>query len=94
MYVATGNEDLATFSFWALVAGMLSGVAAAAFGLVDWMEIPKGTRARRVGAMHGGGNVIVMVLFAMSLGARLSSPAYLPSLMPLVLGLLGAGLSS
>jgi uncharacterized membrane protein len=93
LYVVTGNVDLATFSFWALVAGIVGGAAAAVFGLLDWIGIPRGTRARRIGAMHGAGNAVVVVLFVLSLLTRLSSPAFLPNLLPLVLGLAGAGIA-
>jgi uncharacterized membrane protein len=93
LYVATGNADLATFSFWALIAGIIGGLLAALFGLIDWMAIPRETRARRVGAIHGVGNVVVVGLFALSLFTRWGSPAYLPDVLPLIFGLLGAGLA-
>src|SRR5687768_11586485 len=75
LYLATNNPDLATFSFWALAAGLVGGLAAAVFGLIDWMAIPKGTRARRVGAFHGGGNLVVVLLFALSFLMRLDGAA-------------------
>jgi len=56
---------------------------------VDWLGIPSGTRAKRVGAMHGVGNLVVVGLFAVSFLTRLSDNAYLPSLVPLVFGALG-----
>jgi len=90
LYVATGNADLATFSFWALVAGLIGGLAAAVFGLIDWLGIPSGTRAKRIGAFHGVGNLVVVGLFTLSLLTRLGSAAYLPDVLPLVLGLAGA----
>jgi uncharacterized membrane protein len=93
LYVLTGNVDLSTFSFWALIAGLVGGLAAALFGLIDWLAIPKGTRAKRIGAFHGGGNLIVVLLFALSLIARWSSPAYLPNVLPMIFGLFGAGLA-
>jgi uncharacterized membrane protein len=93
LYVFLDNPDLAMFSFWALVAGLIGGLAAAIFGLLDWTKIPTGTRAKRVGAMHGIGNVVVVVLFAASLATRWSSPAYLPDTLPAILGVLGAGVS-
>src|SRR5215211_6343504 len=67
LYIATANADLAAFSFWALVAGLVGGLAAAIFGLIDWLGLPKGTRAKRIGAFHGGGNLVVVALFALSL---------------------------
>jgi uncharacterized membrane protein len=93
LYVITSNRDLATFSFWAMVAGIVGGLLAAVFGLLDWMAIPKDTRARRIGAIHGVGNVVVVGLFALSLLTRWNSPAYLPDILPLVFALLGAGLA-
>jgi len=92
-YIATGNEDLATFAFWALVAGLIGGLAAAIFGFIDWNAIPAGTRAKRIGLLHGGGNLVVVALFAVSLVTRLSDPTYLPSILPALVGLAGAAVA-
>jgi len=93
LYLATGNGDLATFSFWALAAGLVGGLAAALFGLIDWLGLPDGTRAKRIGALHGGGNLLVVALFAVSFLLRLNNPQYLPDTLPLIVGLLGAGVA-
>jgi uncharacterized membrane protein len=93
LYVATGNPDLSTFSFWALVAGVVGGLGAATFGLIDWLAIPRGTRARRIGAMHGVGNVVVVGIFVVSLLLRVGGSAYLPSVAPMILAVLGAALA-
>jgi uncharacterized membrane protein len=37
---------------------------AAVFGLIDWLAIPAGTRAKRIGLLHGGSNVVVVLIFA------------------------------
>lgn len=50
-------------------------MAAAPFGLIDYLAIPTGTRAKSVGLLHGVGNLFVMVLFAVSLWMRYDSPA-------------------
>lgn len=52
-----------TVSYWMIAAGIVGGLLAAPFGLIDWLAIPRGTRARRVGAVHGLGNVVVLTLF-------------------------------
>jgi len=93
LYLATGNGDLATFSFWALAAGLVGGLAAALFGLIDWLGLPDGTRAKRIGALHGGGNLLVVALFAVSFLLRLNNPQYLPDTLPLIVGLLGAAVA-
>jgi len=93
LYVATGNGDLATFSFWALAAGLMGGLTAAVFGLIDWLAIPRETRAKRIGALHGAGNVLVVALFALSFALRIDNAQYLPDTLPLLLGLLGAALA-
>ncbi len=94
LYLFTGNEDLAIFSFWAIAAGVIGGLAAAVFGAWDYLAIPAGTRAKRIGLVHGGGNVVVTALFAISWLMRREDPTYLPdNILPLVVGLLGAGLA-
>lgn len=93
LYVITGNGDLATFSFWALAAGLVGGLTAAVFGLIDWVGIASGTRAKRVGALHGGGNLIVVTLFALSFLLRLDSARYLPDVTPLIFGLAGGAIA-
>lgn len=44
--------------------GLVSAALAAPFGLVDWLSIPPGTRAKRVGLWHALGNVALLGLFA------------------------------
>jgi uncharacterized membrane protein len=53
-------------SFWMIAAGIIGGLLAALPGLVDWVAIPSGTRAKTIGLWHGAGNVIVVLLFAIS----------------------------
>jgi uncharacterized membrane protein len=61
-------------AYWMIAAGIVTGLLAAPFGLVDWLAIPSGTRAKRVGALHGGGNVVVLLLFAGSWLLRSEAP--------------------
>lgn len=94
LYLATGNDELAVAAFWVIAVGVIGGLLAAAFGLWDWLGIPKDTRAKRVGLLHGGGNVVVTGLFAVSWLLRLGDPTYLPdNILPLVLGLVGVGIA-
>ena len=52
--------------------------------------VPTGTRARRIGAMHGIGNVVVVVLFAVSWLLRTGEPHDAPTAPAFILALLGA----
>ena len=85
----TGSRFWNNLALYLIVAGVVGGLAAAPFGLVDWLAIPRGTRAKAIGAWHGGGNVLVLALFALSLILRLRSPDVDPT-WPLILALAGA----
>jgi uncharacterized membrane protein len=74
-WLARGREQLAIVAWWLIFAGVVGGAAAALFGIIDWLGIPRGTRARRVGALHGGGMGIVALLYAASWVLRRDAPA-------------------
>jgi uncharacterized membrane protein len=82
IYLAAGRQIMAAVSYWMIAAGLVGGLLAAPFGLIDWLSIPEGTRAKRIGAAHGGGNVLVLLLFATSFlprnWARSSGPLQVP----------------
>ena len=88
----SGTPRWTEMAFYMIGAGIVSGLVAAVFGAIDYMAIPAGTRAKRVGAMHGGGNVIVVVLFAGSWLLRWNDPA-IPGTLAYLLSYAGAGLS-
>ena len=85
-------DDMRRVSYWLLPAGIVTGLLAAVFGLADFTKIPAGTRAKRVGAIHGIGNVIVVVLFASSWLLR-GDPDTAPSAMALVLSFAAGGIA-
>ncbi len=68
--LATARPLWGTIAYWTITAGIISGLVAAVPGFVDWLYIPKGTRARAVGIYHMLLNVTVLVLFAISLVMR------------------------
>lgn len=84
---------LGTTSYHMITAGVVGGLISALFGVVDWSAIPADTRARRVGARHGLGNVVVVLLFVASWWLRRGDPAH-PTTTAFVLALLGGGLSA
>jgi uncharacterized membrane protein len=66
IYLFNDNSVTATVAYWMQVAGIIGGLIAAPFGWIDWFAIPAGTRAKRIGLMHGLGNVVVLLLFMVS----------------------------
>lgn len=91
-HLFTGNLTMLLVAFWTLSAGLASALLAVPFGFVDWRALPRGTRARAVGAVHGGGNLLVLALFAGSWWLRLGTPLQ-PSSVALTLSFAGgAGL--
>jgi uncharacterized membrane protein len=92
IYLVTGHANFSEVAYWLIVAGILGGVVAAPFGLIDWLAIPAGTRARRIGALHGMGNIVVLLLFALSWYIR-ASTAMAPGTFAYVCAFLGAALA-
>jgi uncharacterized membrane protein len=92
IYLVTENSLMAVVAYWMIAAGIIGGAAAAVFGWIDWLEIPANTRAKRIGLLHGVGNVVVMLLFIGSWWLRRDLPNS-PDMMALVLSYLGAGLA-
>lgn len=93
VYLATGTEEFARFAFWSITGGLVVGLAAALFGLIDWLGTRRGSRARRIGAWHGIGNAVVVLLFVVSWATRLGDLEYAPGILPFVLGLVGLGIA-
>jgi uncharacterized membrane protein len=87
----TGTPLWSIVSYWMIAAGIIGGLVAAVFGLLDWLGLDSGSRAHRIGAWHGIGNVVVVVLFAISWLLRRGDPGQ-PSLGAFVLVLIGGGL--
>src|SRR6185437_7022422 len=74
LYLITLNRTLPIASFWMLVAGLIGGLIAALFGFIDWLNIPTSTRAKSVGLYHALIMDIALVLFAVGLYLRWSTP--------------------
>jgi uncharacterized membrane protein len=72
VYFAGGSLILAEVSYHLVIAGLIGGALAAPFGFIDWLAI-RGTRAKRIGALHGIGNVVLAFLASALLGADLPS---------------------
>lgn len=77
-HLIRGGESLAWAAYWMIAAGIIGGLAAAVFGLVDWLAIAPDTRAKRIGLIHGLVNVVVVATFAFSWYLRMDNPAHPP----------------
>jgi uncharacterized membrane protein len=74
----TRRKALAVGAYWNIAGGVIGGAAAAVFGLVDWLAIPWGTRAKSIGLWHATGNLVVIALFTGSWLRRQGRAAELP----------------
>ncbi len=60
IHLATRNMQWSIAAYYMIAAGVIGALVAAPFGAVDLMAVPRGTRARRIGAVHGAGNAAVL----------------------------------
>ena len=77
-FFTNGNPTLGLVGFWNIGIGIVGGLAAAVFGLIDWLAIPSGTRAKRIGLMHAASNVVMLTLFTLSWLDRFATSDHLP----------------
>lgn len=96
LYLVTERTSFAFTSAHLIAAGVVMGVVTAATGWLDWWLVtPRGSRARRIGLLHGLVNAAVLVLFAVSWAMRLAETDWMPGWPALVaawLGVLAGGL--
>jgi uncharacterized membrane protein len=79
VYLWRGSPTFATVAYWNIAGGIVGGLLAAVFGLIDWLAIPAGTRAKRIGLLHGGSNVVVVLIFAAVWWMRGDAPGMTPT---------------
>lgn len=92
IYLVSGGPGWLTASYYMIVAGVVGGLVAAIFGLIDYLAIPARTRAKRIGTLHGLGNVVVVGLYAASWLLRDGGGATPAA--ALLLSIAGAGLAT
>jgi len=93
LYLITDRAGFQISAAYTIGAGVIGGLLAAVFGFTDWRAIPSGTRAKRVGAIHGIGNVVVVLLFAVSWLVRASATNWEPNVLALICSFAGIILS-
>jgi uncharacterized membrane protein len=65
IYLWRGNPNWAWMAFWTLLAGCLGAIAAALFGLIDYLAI-ENKQVKNVANWHARLNVLALLLFAAS----------------------------
>jgi uncharacterized membrane protein len=78
VHLISDNGTFGEVGFWSISAGIIGAVLAATTGLVDWTGIPAGTRAKRVGLLHGSLNTAVLLLFAVAWLMRVGNEQHSP----------------
>jgi uncharacterized membrane protein len=82
IYLVTANRTWSLVAFWMIAAGLIGGLVAALFGLIDYLNIPNGTRAKRIGMYHGLVNLGAVILFALSFYLRWNASGDLSTISP------------
>lgn len=88
VHLFTANPEHARAPYWTMLVGIFGGVAAGPFGIIDWLGIPAGTRAKRIGLSHALATSGMMALFIASWLLRGSTPGA-PSATAITLSFLG-----
>ncbi len=83
--IARDSVSFANVGFWNIAAGVIGGLLAAVFGLIDWLAIPNGTRAKRIGLYHASSNVLAILGFVIVWWMRYESTARVASTAEFVL---------
>jgi uncharacterized membrane protein len=91
IFLVAGSETMATVAYWMIASGVLGAMFAIPFGIIDYTKILPRTRAKSIGLMHGAGNCVVSILFALSWWLR--DPEGLPTIFPMIFSFAGLGLA-
>jgi uncharacterized membrane protein len=78
--MALHSATMAMVTYWVMAAGIIGGLVAAPFGTIDWLAIPRGTRAASIGLSHGVIMFTVVLLFIASFALRFNTPETPPAL--------------
>jgi uncharacterized membrane protein len=94
IYLWRGNPVWRSWiAFYALLAGIIGGVVAAIFGIIDWLSI-KDRPTKKVADWHARLNIIALLFFAASFylrttgGSRLVTSSYTIALVLSIVGVI------
>lgn len=92
IHFITADPIFLVVSFWLIAAGIIGGIIAAPFGTLDWLNIPKHTRAKTIGIVHAISNVVVLGCFIVSWLIRYPNAIDFPAV-AYVFSFVGAGIA-
>ena len=93
VYLLTYNSKWAEIAFWLIAAGVLGGLVAAVFGVIDFTRVPDGTRAHSIGVWRAVLSGSMVAAFAVSWLLRFLGEPTEPSVISIMLSLLGMSLA-
>jgi uncharacterized membrane protein len=79
VFLLWGIPSLASVGHWNIAGGIAGGFLAAVAGALDWLAIPAGTRAKRIGIYHAASNVTALLIFAGVFWTRFNSAGLAPT---------------
>ncbi len=89
LFLITQSSIFPVVSMVDIAGGVIGGLLAAIFGFRDYLALPSGTRAKSVARTHGIGNVVVVVLFAISWFIRIGADNIYPPAIALIFSFAG-----
>jgi len=94
IYLASDDgRSFALTSYYMISAGIIGGLVAAVFGTIDWLGLPRDSRAWKVGLIHGAGNALVVLLFFFSWLVRRNNGYMDPGIAPVILSFVGVSVA-
>ena len=91
-HAKTHDQSYADAAYYTMMGGFVGGIIAGAAGAADYTTIPKDSKAKQIGRLHGLMNVGLLALTGVNLWIRRRRRS--PGLFPILLSLVGtAGLT-
>jgi uncharacterized membrane protein len=87
LYLKTGRHSYADAAYYAMVGGLVGGVAAGAAGAADYFTIPPDDEAKKTADTHAVMNISLLALTGLNLAMRTSQrrrSGTLPALLSLI----------
>lgn len=94
LFFITDSWNFAVSGAYTTAAGVIGALLAGMFGWVDYYAIPARTRAKRIGLVHGLGNMLVLALFAVSWLLRLDRDTWEPGTVSFIFSVAGLVLAA